>query len=128
MNLKTTITMQYKITVALYSNTGRYKGDLTIYPLSVCGERSTWGKGFHEGCPVDENHAAAGARIERIFEVPEGYSKYMLTSGELGGVVDQLKEMNIVPWAYVLEDSVHGDWKIVCNQGAVLVKDEEVEQ
>lgn len=120
--------MQYKITVALYSNTGNYKSDITIYPLSVCGERSTYRKGYHRGCLVDEHHAAAGGRYEQIFEVPAGYNKYMLTSGEMRGVWQQLIDIDVDPATYVLPHTVHGDWKIGCNQGAVLVKEEFVKK
>ncbi len=110
------------ILVQLYSNTGKHKGEIIIYPIQVCGTRSDWRGLEEDGCPLDEGHAAAGGRYQRVFDVPDGYRVERLTSGEYRGICDQLRELKVDVSQYVLADTVHGSSKIRCNQGAVLTK------
>lgn len=108
--------------ILLLSNNGNPKYEIEIFPISICGSRDLTHNGDvidSKGCQIDDNHDTAGGRYQQIFDVPQGFQKLTLTRGErwsveaaLGNEADN----------YILPDTVHGVWKIKCNQGAVIVK------
>ena len=115
--------MKKSLIVHIYSNTNRLMQEIEIFPFEICGNWE-YNRSFQlrsaTGCPLDENHYGAGGRSVDIIDVPKGYRVQQLTKGGVAGLMQQLPNDGQTWWT---PDTVHGTWKIRCNQGIVLVRD-----
>ncbi len=114
--------------IKIYGGSGRYVETVEILPLPPpCGRRERTHTGrvrSVSGCAANPSpgHVVTGGRYDETFPPPPpGCEWRWLTSLAAGRARKQVTEAGLDPDKFIAPATVHGAYKIVRNQGIVLV-------